>query len=183
MIASELVKRLHSGETIKEISQMIGLNPSTIQRRLKKIGYSYNNSSKRWEWIGEGEEPLDVDILEGVNASSPKVTAVRKAKPEAKEECEVHVNSHALSVEEIEILRDIINDWKEHHFNFNLLSKADNIYERVRGLKKEDKARKTIVIPKSVARDFDLFTEKHHKIDKSDLIHLALLDFMEKYSV
>ncbi|MGH0741931.1 hypothetical protein ACQVQ2_26585, partial [Bacillus paranthracis] len=64
MQVETLMQRLKDGDTMKIIAGELGLNPSTVQRKLKKLGYAYSNSTKEWSWNGEGEEPLSLDITE-----------------------------------------------------------------------------------------------------------------------
>ena len=53
---------------------------------------------------------------------------------------------------------------------------SDQIYERIKQLPKGGKTRKTIVIDKSIGERLDEYCEVE-RVNKSDVIHLALLDF------
>ncbi|MGM0877433.1 MAG: hypothetical protein ACQEWV_22540 [Bacillota bacterium] len=55
-----------------------------------------------------------------------------------------------------------------------------NLYDRVKQLPQSDKTRKTIVIDRVIGKRLDGFCETE-RINKSDVLHLALADFLEKY--
>jgi hypothetical protein len=62
MLVRDILARLRSGEKLKEIAPDYGRSETWIQRRLRAIGYRWDNSAKVWEYAGEGEEPLDLDL-------------------------------------------------------------------------------------------------------------------------
>ena len=54
------------------------------------------------------------------------------------------------------------------------------LYDRIKQLPQSDKTRKTIVIDRVIGKRLDEFCETE-RINKSDVFHLALADFLENY--
>lgn len=55
-----------------------------------------------------------------------------------------------------------------------------SFYERIKQLSKNEKTRKTIIIDRIIGKRLDMFCEAE-KVNKSDILHLALVDFLDKY--
>lgn len=54
------------------------------------------------------------------------------------------------------------------------------LHERIKQFPQEEKTRKTIVIDQCIGVRFDAFYEVE-RLNKSDILHLALVDFMDKF--
>jgi hypothetical protein len=76
------------------------------------------------------------------------------------------------------MIKEMLKSWKEvaSTTQTNELS----LYDRVKQLPQSDKTRKTIVINHVIGKRLDEFYEVE-RINKSDVLHLALIDFLEKY--
>ncbi|MEC3131773.1 helix-turn-helix domain-containing protein, partial [Bacillus cereus] len=44
----EVLESLKKGEKLKEIANVLGINNSTLQRKLKALGYAVDSSTKEW---------------------------------------------------------------------------------------------------------------------------------------
>lgn len=183
MNVGTLLQRLENGETLKELAQDMGLNPSTIQRRLKKMGYKYDNSAKLWKWESDGEPPLNFDLT---SAQIPKRThtTTKEHKEVAKVSHKSAVDSaYQFTIEEIEILREMMESRMAEKKRQRAQSNDKepiSPHHRLKGLSKSDKVRKNIFLSTSVNDDFEEFC-KRERLQKSDVVELALIDFMEKY--
>lgn len=59
----EIVEKLNTKEaTTKSIAEEIGVNQSTVQRRLNKAGYIFNKETEVWELQTESGEPNEIVI-------------------------------------------------------------------------------------------------------------------------
>lgn len=186
MNVKQLLEQLEI-RSMKEICQEIGIHPSTIQRRLKRIGYAWNNSAKRWEWHHDEEQPLDLNLLDEINVKyghrGHETDMNRRG-----DKSEMHAYSPrtfhaltALTAEEIQIIREMVQEWKRtRQIEPGRAAEGGSLHERVKAITREEKKRKTIVINKSVAERLDRFA-KAQKVDKQDIIELALIDFMDRY--
>lgn len=85
MLIGELLQKLEK-QSMSEVCREIGVNPTTVQRKLKSLGYKWNNSARKWFWDGKEAQPLDLDITELINKPVNKNvnTPARDPKPEKK---------------------------------------------------------------------------------------------------
>lgn len=185
MKVKQVLNELES-HTMNEVAQMIGISSSALQRRLKKIGYVWNASLRKYTWPHDEPEPFNHDI--GILSPGGQVGQKRNGheqhvKQTSNEEAITYNTGSRQSFtnHEIDVLRQMIQSWendqeKEPYEATN----GGSLYERVLAIQKEKKKRKTIVINQSVADRFDQFAHGK-KMDKQDLIELALIDFMERY--
>ncbi|TKH02731.1 hypothetical protein FC682_20910 [Peribacillus simplex] len=81
--------------------------------------------------------------------------------------------------EEVAILRELIREYVL--LDDQQDSHKDALYQRVVTLKAGKKVRKTIVINEEVGALLDRFAD-HQKFNKSDLMEIAILDLVKKYS-
>jgi hypothetical protein len=81
-----------------------------------------------------------------------------------------------FSPEEIAILRELIRGYV-----LDDQQDRDVLYQRIVTLKAGKKVRKTIIINEEVGVLLDKFAE-HQKFNKSDLMEIAILDLIKKYS-
>lgn len=163
-------------------------------RALKDAGYVYSNKApKGWNYVGEGAEPTEKSIFDYVNSSSSKVnkpsqeihTQFTLSNAEvASSNIEVVPNSPAIhsqfTLDEISILTEIIHEWKQKKVaeQSEEIQEPKQVHERIKALPPGDKTRKTIVIDKAIGERLDKYC-KVEKVNKSDIMHLALKDFLD----
>lgn len=186
MNVKQVLNELESN-TMNDVARMIGISSSALQRRLKKIGYVWNASLRKYEWPHDEPEPFNHDI--GIlspggqvgHGQSGHTTHVKQTRNE--EEAIVYNTGgrQSFTNHEIDVLREMIQAWEEKAVSEPYeATNGVSLYERVLAIQKEKKKRKTIVINESVADRFDQFAHDK-KVDKQDMIELALIDFMERY--
>lgn len=142
-----------------------GISERGLRAALKKAGYTFHNKKpKGWIYTGQGEEPLEKNIYDFITKGEKMVNS----------------NSPRLHIDftesEKEVIREMIRSWKEG----GLESKKEGLHERVKAIKEESKKRGTIIIPEKTMSRLDRFCSKE-KEDKSDVLHLAIIDFLDKY--
>ena len=167
----DVVKQMNEGTKIDDIAAVLGINRKKLSKLIKENGFNYSQSTRTWNPINE--ELAAATDTPATGEKSVKSTSRKAAK-------ESDNSSHSLHGEftskEIAILRSIIKDYSKE----NKPAAFTSLYDRVLTLNKEDRKRKTIVIDKSIGERLDAFKKKN-KIDKSDVLEIALLMFFEKY--
>ncbi len=178
-LAQEGVK---TGDVAKQIP---GISEKPFRNALKEAGYEFRNSGQKgWFFIGEGEEPLDKSIFDYVKSSSPKVhtpfTRSNQKFAESNKEFTNHspIVHEPFTQDEIHMIKEMLKSWQE--VTPTTQTNEPSLYDRVKQLPQSDKIRKTIVIDRVIGKRLDEFCEAE-RINKSDVFHLALADFLEKY--
>ncbi|MBZ5753457.1 hypothetical protein [Metabacillus rhizolycopersici] len=186
LIRSILEALAQEGVKIGDLAKQIpGISEKPFRNALKEAGYEFRNSGQKgWFFIGEGEEPLDKSIFDYVKSSSPKVhtpfTQSNKKFTESNKEFIHHSPTvhEQFTQDEIHMIKEMLKSWKE--VASTTQSNELSLYDRVKQLPQSDKTRKTIVIDRIIGKRLDKFCETE-RINKSDVFHLALTDFLEKY--
>lgn len=75
MKVGELLIRLQE-QTMREVCDDLGVHTSTIQRKLKKLGYEWDNSAKLWFWDHEEDQPLETEVMDLVTKKGPAAAKV-----------------------------------------------------------------------------------------------------------
>lgn len=179
-----------------------GISEKPLRRALKEAGYAFQNKApKGWQYVGEGKEPLHKSIFDyvkpSVKSSSHGVhTEVTKSEGETEftrsntnvvaTTSEILPISHVVHPQftrnEVEDLVAMLQEWRinKQAEQQGIAVEETNFHERIKALPVNDKTRKTIVIDKGIATRLDDFCAVE-KVNKSDIMHLALLDFLKKY--
>jgi DNA-binding IclR family transcriptional regulator len=174
LLLEELLSRLNQGEAMTQICEELGIHRRTISRRLNNLGYQYDKDQKRWRWSGRGEEPLLLQITDDLNTSkvilsNPYISNVERSKFEE------------FSLEDREDLKKMLEEWRTRQA---LQSGEDKeLYQRVKALptyNSQQKEKKTFVLPLDVIQRFDEFANQE-RLNKSDLLQIALQDFLARY--
>lgn len=171
--------------SINEVAKHIeGISKDPLGRALNKAGYKYSNTvPKGWHFIGEGAEPLDKSIFDyhikkGITPkkpSSPKVHAVS-----TQSNIEVMPSSPAVHAQftgdEVNMIKKMLKEWQAPKvFEINT-----GVHDRIKEIPQTEKTRKTIVIDKVIGKRLDDYCEAE-RINKSDVLYLALQDFLDNH--
>lgn len=176
----DILERLSNGEKTSEIAKSIdGIGETKFRTALKEAGYLYKQTGKKgWYFQGEGQEPLDHNIFDYVNNRSPKVISSNIKEEKSNKavngsNTKVKQSNIGFTEEEIQEIRLML----EERRNNQTLSP---LHERIKQIEQDEKTRKTIVLDKQLGERLDKFC-KSERVNKSDVIYLALLDFLERY--
>lgn len=179
---NSILEALAEGNKAEAIAKELeGISQKPFLNALKEAGYNYSNKApKGWHYVGEGVEPLNKSIFDYVKRNS---SSKKKNSPVIHEEFtpsnnEVTVNSPMVhsqfTADEVSMIKEMLKSWKE------AVPIGESVHDRIKYLSKGDKTRKTIVIDESIGKRLDNFCGIE-KVNKSDVLNLALLDFLEKY--
>lgn len=179
LLVGDFLERVLRGETVTGISEALGLHRKTLQRRLRKLGYTWDGEKLRWRWTGkEGQEPLHVSLIDMNLSWSEQLIHTGS---QAVNEGGTNIVSSPFTLDEIKGLKEMLIQWKQQADSTVALSEKD-LVERIQEIKnmENEKVRKTIVIDEGIGLRFDEYAEKT-RLNKSDLLHLAIHELMERY--
>jgi predicted DNA-binding antitoxin AbrB/MazE fold protein len=183
-----------TGNTIAKIAKdKASIGEKKLKEALHNAGYEYRNKNpKGWFYAREGEEPLYKSVFDFIEPKTSSSNVKRDShagvfdvkrdshlgvfnvnNTRTKGENPVHTE---FTPEEIAILRELIRGYV-----LDDQQDRDALYQRVVTLKSGKKVRKTIIINEEVGALLDKFAE-HQKFNKSDLMEIAILDLIKKYS-
>jgi hypothetical protein len=194
MKAIEIFELIQQGKSLKEIGEQIGVNKSTVQRRLNKAGYVYDKELQTWgleevasaveekspieerkefedNFVGYDEK--DGQIVEVTKADIVDLTEEYNEKPDPVQP--------SFTAEEILALKELLKSQGEPKVNNTSQNVKTELNEKVKALETIERTRKTVVIEEGIGKQLDEFSAKE-KIMKSDILHIALAEFFEKYS-
>lgn len=188
MKVSEVLQRLREGEKLKEIAGVLGINDSTLQRKMKSLGYGFDTSKKVWFYNDkDNPEPLEKNIMDMVKLSKKSsVNSSHKVIQDNKNETKGEIKgkqgntvkeSEVLTSEDIADLQEILSFWRTER---ERSKRYKNLHEEIKALRRDDRTRKTVILSKEVAERLDKLSERE-RFDKSDLLELALEHFLSEY--
>lgn len=190
-----IIEALKTNNIDTVAKQIDGISKDPLGKALNKAGYKYSNSKpKGWQYAGEGVEPLDKSIFDYVKrsslskkSSSPRVhtpitegnTPVTPSNtdiiPSNTQVTEVsHVVHQQFTSDEVGMIREMLRSWQEASPTIQV---DETLHDRIKQLPQGDKTRKTVVIDASIGKRLDDFC-KAERVNKSDVLHLALMDFL-----
>ena len=181
------VEGVKTGDVAKAIE---GISEKPLRNALKQAGYVFQNKvPKGWHYVGEGEQPLNKSIFDYVKRgntkvkdSSPKV--IQSNTPVNSSNTEVTTVSPIVhpqfTRDEVEDLVAMLQEWRMNKAAEQLgIKEPKAVHDRIKELPQGDKTRKTIVIDKGIGERLDNYCQSE-KVNKSDILHLALMDFLDK---
>jgi len=63
MLVKEILNKIKMKElTIKELADLYEVSTRTVQLKIKKLGYEWDNKQSIYHYVGEDSEPIDVDF-------------------------------------------------------------------------------------------------------------------------
>lgn len=78
--------------------------------------------------------------------------------------------------DEVSMIKKMLKEWQAPKvFEINT-----GVHDRIKQIPQADKIRKTIVIDRAIGKRLDDYC-KAERINKSDVLYLALQDFLDKY--
>lgn len=192
MSVGEVIERLNSGTKAAALAKELHVSDKKMREALKKLGFQYSNSTRSWtgdeasqEWIGHNIYAYvpTVSIRETKSTSQTNNNEVKKT-PQKNSQVSNIVSPKSNAKDEIEFtseqilaLKEIANEWINEKENE---TKRDRLHKRIITLPEGAMTRKTVVIHEEVGERLDKFA-KTVRFNKSDIISLALSDFLDRY--
>jgi len=194
---NSILTALRAGNKAEHIAKAIdGISQKPFLKALKMAGYEYSNKvPKGWHYIGEDPEPVERSIFEYVNFNSTKVNISSPIIHHEVTQSNTDVNnsnneitSHSpvihpqFTQNEVSMLMEMLYEWQQQKKitePSEEIKVPQQVHERIKGLAQSDKTRKTIVIDKGIGDRLDTYC-KSERVNKSDILHLAIMDFLNK---
>lgn len=150
----EIVEKLNNGMTLKQVSEEIEISKNTLGTRLKKEGFSYDKSQKKWDKNSLEKTPRNANVSDdSLKEVLQKIEEIEKELSEIKKK-EVR-NISDLKMKLLELPNVTKDGMKKHSIN----------------------------ISEKTLNDFSSFCEgvKNQRISQNELIEISLIEFMNKY--
>lgn len=180
MNIKELLEMLKENR-ISIVAKEIGVSQKKLSKAMKAAGYQYNRKVG-WHYTYKDEPPLEADIKDFIGDTD-------NARSET--------TNDALTENEVNVLREIINGWdttqnvvnailqqKEKVSKSSDLQKNTNpihsLYMLIRENGSKEKVSRTVNLDKETCSQLGTF-EDVLRINRDDIIEIALREFFEKY--
>ncbi|MGE1115032.1 HTH domain-containing protein [Priestia megaterium] len=63
MLVGELINKVTNKEiTIRELAKLYHVTDQTIQRKIKKLGYSWDKKKEVYKYVGKSPQPVNIDF-------------------------------------------------------------------------------------------------------------------------
>ncbi|MED0905286.1 CopG family transcriptional regulator [Bacillus nitratireducens] len=166
---------------ISIVAKEIGISQKKLSKAMKAAGYQYNRSVG-WHYTSTGEPPLEADIRDFIGDV---------------DDTQAETTNDALTENEVNVLREIINGWDTtqnvvnaiSHQKENVSKSSDSqkntnpihsLYMRIREGGSKEKVSRTVNLGKEICSQLGTF-EDVHRLNRDDIIEAALREFFEKY--
>lgn len=78
MLVKDVISMIESkGMTVKELAEKYNKSDRTIQNKIKNLGYKWDPTNAKYNFIGEGSEPLDINFDSLFDSKSKSSNAVK----------------------------------------------------------------------------------------------------------
>ncbi|MFB9758215.1 hypothetical protein [Ectobacillus funiculus] len=174
---------------VKEVSKNLEISDKRLRAALQAAGYQYSQSAKSWDYTGEEQEPLDRELIEFMSTNKPQAA---KTAPKSRQKADTTIPIDSLTADEIAAIRSMLAAYKQQEGVIEAASTAleqhtdsansvEQLLIRIRTeIQPEEKIRKNVYFNKSINTKLDHFSEIC-RIQKQDIIELALRDFFKRY--
>ncbi|WP_342514190.1 hypothetical protein MKY34_05380 [Sporosarcina sp. FSL K6-1522] len=180
-----IIEALKTNKAEAVAKEIDGISQKPFLTALKAAGYKYNTKAPLgWHYVGEGVEPLDKSIFDFHVKKSP---SPRVHKPITQSNTDIipsntqvtgvsHVVHQQFTSDEVGMIKEMLRSWQEASPTIQV---QGTLHDRIKQLPQGDKTRKTVVIDKDIGKQLDNFCQAE-RVNKSDVLHLALMDFLNK---
>lgn len=69
----EIIDRLNNHEPIAIVAKRLEMSPYTLSKKLRLLGYEYDNEQKKRMFVGKGAEPRHLQLKEAVSIQQEKI--------------------------------------------------------------------------------------------------------------
>ncbi|AND09788.1 CopG family transcriptional regulator [Bacillus thuringiensis] len=173
--------KLLKGNTVKVVGKEIGMCDKRLLRGLKNAGYEYSKKSDiGWHFAGQGEAPLKKDIREFIAVA---------------DNVKIETTDSVFTRKDISEIRKMQSEWVSIKNAVNTLMQQKekisaqkntnpihSLYMRNWESGTKEKVSRTVNIDKKVWTKVDTVEDKH-RLNRDEIVEIALYEFFEKYKV
>ncbi|EMJ6440488.1 CopG family transcriptional regulator [Bacillus cereus] len=180
MKIEELIKLL-KGNTAKAVGKEIGICDKRLLRGLKNAGYEYSKKSDiGWHFAGQGEAPLKKDIREFIAVVDNAKVATTGDVPMKKDVSELRkMQNEWVSIKSA--VNTLMQE-KEKSSSQKNTNSIHSLNERIRERVSKEKVSRTVYLGKETCSELGI-AEDVLRINRDDIIEIALREFFKKYKV
>lgn len=166
----------------KKVGKEIGMCDKRLLKGLNNAGYQYSKKdSIGWYFTGqEGEEPLKADIREFVEVADDKKLETTNDVLTKKE-----INTFRKLMSELVTIKNAVNEIKQEKEKI-LAQKNTNpihsLHERSIENRSKEKVSRTVNIDKGICSKLGTI-EDEYRLNRDEIVEIALYEFFEKYKV
>lgn len=172
----EALERFKNGETTGAIAKELGVNRSTISRRLNSIGYRWDKLLKVWTWDHDEPQPLDDLLYVSKSGAGSKPQVNTKYIQKEEKDLSNKINTYGLSQDDIMVIKDLLKDLKKEKEKQH----EESLHQRIMGLSVQERRKRTMVLTENAIQLLDDLAKKT-RFNKSDLLEVAIQDLYKKY--
>lgn len=166
----------------------VGEQPEPINKSIfdyvKRGNTSVKNNSPKVAQDNTKVNSGNTDV--NVNESNPAMKSGNNSvNPNSLEVFPTSPIVHAQFTQtEIHDLMNMLHEWRmtKNLADSTAKDEQKTVHERIKDLPQNEKTRKTIVIDANIGEHLDQYC-KAEKVNKSDILHLAIQDFLNRYDV
>ncbi|MGN7194161.1 CopG family transcriptional regulator [Bacillus mycoides] len=165
----------------KEVGKEIGMCDKRLLKRLKNAGYKHSKKGGiGWYFTGQGEAPLKADIREFIAVA---------------DDTKVETTDDVLTKKDISELRKMLSEWgptknavntimqqKEKISAHKNINPIYSLYMRIGESGTQEKVSRTVNLDKGICTKIDSVEDKH-RLNRDEIVEIALFEFFEKYKV
>ena len=172
-----LNKKLEEGQTVIRIREDLGIGEKALQKILKSNGYKYNQKLRKYV--------CNTEVSQKVQIQGEVIEMPLETDLEGQSDTLVIQNKYKNDLLELikyksEIL-DMLKDYKcNNHKSDTTVIQIETRGINIEGLKGET-IQTSIRVNKDVIEGFREFSKEYKQYKSSDLISMALKEYMEKY--
>lgn len=170
-----VINDLNNGKKMPLLAEELEISKDTLRRRLNELGYKYDNSAKKYMFVGKETEKNKIDNMD-FDVKNTKKTINKSDKNKKKIIEKEETNQSEFTEEEVKNLKKISSMMQGNDIRLFL----DLAYLP----SNEETKRSTIEISQKIHDDFEIFAKQfaNRRISKNSLIELAFTEFMQKYN-
>ena len=165
---NELLKQ---GKTVKEIREIIGYTEKKFQKEIKELGYKWNQGLKQYTLIGKCNTTCNTEC----NTSDLEpIEIISNTNVQQIEYNSLQTNTLDYLTNNLDVLKLIIEKFSnlDTKVNTDIVIKLDNTGNTLTSIR----------VNTTILNKFNSFCENNKAFKKSDLISMALAEYIDKYS-
>jgi uncharacterized membrane protein YqiK len=180
VVISEIVEKLNNKEKMDDLAAALTMSKDTLRKKLKSVGYVYNNSTKIYEFIGEQSEKNKIDSKEILKQTGKRIqNKVRKNSEINQNEVKQNVE-FPLTEEEIKFVKD---SYQRRNRAFSD-RKFEVSWEKSQLPSRKPEKKTPYIISEKTFDEFRKFAdslENEYRVTQNELVEIALQKLMREW--
>lgn len=172
MNINNINKYLREGKTVKEIRSIEGIGEKKFQKKIKELGYEYNQKIKQYTEIENDNTTDNKKCIININKTTEVLNPLGNSI-DPKTEYSLNIIN-----DNIDILEEILKKYK--HAKDNSINTYGMVIDLIDDRHIDNGKPKSVRVNEFVWEEWKVFTKEIHYSGK-ELVSMALKEYMEKY--